>query len=88
MDRRHRQLEMRLSKLFDLDPSRARRLVDEVLDALDESVDEFIATRHIELQRLGWKNGRIYAQIREELGQLRFRAPELSERQIRRRIYG
>ncbi len=88
MDRRLKQIEARLTRLFDLDPRTARRIVDEVLDAQDETFEAFVAARHAELQRLGWKNARIYAQIQQEAAQLRFRAPQVSERQVRRRIYG
>jgi hypothetical protein len=51
-------------------------------------VDEFIARRHAELQAQGESNAEIFERIAAELRGLRFKAPELSARQIRRRIYG
>lgn len=66
----------------------ADRALAEVLDCFDHDVDEHILSRHAELQRAGLNNTAIYALIAGELPHLRFRAPTLSPRQIRRRIYG
>ena len=88
MERLLDRLAARLTRLFDLDPVTARKVVEEVLDGLDQSADEYIVMRHAELQRLGWRNPRIFAQIQRELSSWRFRAPALTERQVRRRIYG
>jgi hypothetical protein len=71
-----------------LSGAQAARAVDEVLDAMGLGVDEFIARRHSELQARGESNPQIFERIAEELRGLRFKAPELSARQIRRRIYG
>jgi len=51
-------------------------------------VDEFISARHAELQAQGEANPVIFERIAAELAVLRFRAPALNTRQIRRRIYG
>ncbi len=88
MDTTIQKLVMRLTRLFDLEPDTAHKIVEEVIDGLDLTVDDYIEVRHEELQRLGWRNDRIYAQINAELEALRFRAPPLTQRQIRRRIYG
>jgi hypothetical protein len=80
--------QARLRTLLGLSGTQAARAVDEVLDALGFEVDEFIARRHAELQAQGDSNPAIFERIAEELRCLRFRAPELSARQIRRRIYG
>ncbi len=71
-----------------LTQSEAVRLVDEVLSFLDERPEEFVCRRHRALQAEGLPNGAIYARLRAELAVWRFRAPEYSERQIRRLIYG
>jgi hypothetical protein len=71
-----------------LSGAQAARAVDEVLDSLGLEVDEYIAGRHAELQTQGESNSEIFGRIAEELRCLRFKAPELSARQIRRRIYG
>ncbi len=74
--------------MLGLSRAQATRAVDEVLDSLGLEVDEFIARRHAELQAQGGTNSEIFDRIAEELRALRFKAPELSARQIRRRIYG
>lgn len=81
-------VRQRLQSMLGLSANQATRAVDEVLDALGLEVDEFIANRHAELQAQGASNGEIFERIAEELRALRFKAPELSARQIRRRIYG
>lgn len=81
-------VQARLQSVLGLSRAQAHRAVDEVLDSLALEVDEFIATRHAELQAQGESNSEIFERIAEELRALRFKAPELSARQIRRRIYG
>ena len=68
--------------------SDAIRLVDEVLAFLSEQPEEFVCRRHRELQAEGLANREIYTRLQSELQRWRFRAPEYSERQIRRVIYG
>jgi two-component sensor histidine kinase len=81
-------VQQRLQTVLGLSRTQAMRAVDEVLDSLGLEVDEYIARRHAELQSEGWNNAEIFERIAEELRLLRFKAPELSARQIRRRIYG
>ncbi|MEW6272032.1 MAG: hypothetical protein AB1689_22345 [Thermodesulfobacteriota bacterium] len=64
------------------------KLVRETLDYFSESVEEFVARRHAELQAEDLRNDAIFERIRAELAQRRFTAPALSERQIRRLVYG
>ena len=71
-----------------LSPADARSLLHEVQGFYRESVADFVSRRHRELQLQGLRNPRIYAQIRSELDTHLFRAGPLSERQIRRLIYG
>lgn len=66
----------------------ANRLVREVLAFYDESVAAFIRRRHHELQKSGISNAAIYKLIDVEIRQNRFAAEPMSERQIRRTIYG
>jgi hypothetical protein len=82
------EVEQRLQSVLGLTRGQASRAVDEVLDSLALEVDEYIARRHAELQAQGEVNTSIFERIAQELRALRFRAPELSARQIRRRIYG
>lgn len=78
----------RLERLLGLGPVQARRAVTEMLDCLWRQVDDYIADRHRELQAQGARNAAIYETIAHELTTLRFAAPPLTARQIRRRIYG
>jgi hypothetical protein len=80
--------EQRLQMLLGLSPEQAARAVAETIDSLRFQVDEYIESRHAELQQQGVGNPRIFELIADELPALRFRAPRLSARQIRRRVYG
>ncbi|MCP5150652.1 MAG: hypothetical protein H6983_08300 [Ectothiorhodospiraceae bacterium] len=71
-----------------LTPVEARRVIAEVLGYFAETAEEFVTRRHRELQAEGLRNHDIYARIGRELAEMRFRAPVLSERQIRRIVYG
>lgn len=66
----------------------AQHLVTEVLSYYSEQREDFVRRRHLELQSQGHNNNYIYSQLALELAQRRFPAPALSERQIRRMIYG
>src|SRR5260370_37920913 len=66
----------------------AVRLVDEVLSFLDERPEEFVCRRHRALQEEGLSNSEIFARLSAELARWRFCAPQYSERQLRRLIYG
>jgi len=71
-----------------LSRAEATRLVDEVLTFLDERPEEFVCRRHRALQGEGLSNSEIFGRLAAELTRWRFRAPEYSERQLRRIIYG
>jgi hypothetical protein len=66
----------------------AARVVNEVLGYLTETPEAFIRRRHLALQSQGLANEAIFTQLVTELERLRFRAPPLTPRQIRRIIYG
>lgn len=66
----------------------AARVVDEVIAQLGEPLEAFVRRRHRELQALGERNERIYARIAGELARRPVRVAPLSERQIRRLVYG
>jgi len=68
--------------------SEARRMVEEVLSFYDETPEAFVIRRHRELQAEGMRNDAIFARVTAEVDGWRFRAPPLSERQIRRIVYG
>ncbi len=64
------------------------RLLDDISGALDSTVQDYIQERHFTLQKEGKRNSEIYSQLQKEIKNLRFVAPDLSVRQIRRIIYG
>lgn len=78
----------RLQHLLGLSREQAERAVAETIDSLRWPLDDYIAARHAELRAQGIPNDEIYERIAAELPTLRFSAPKLSARQIRRRIYG
>lgn len=71
-----------------LDRSEARRMVEEVVSFYGETPEAFVVRRHRELRAEGMRNRAIYARLATEMDGWRFRAPRLSERQIRRIVYG
>ena len=71
-----------------LDQMQATKVHDEMLSFYAETVKEYVQRRHSELQEVGMVNAATYQQIQRELDSRRFAADVLSERQIRRIIYG
>ena len=71
-----------------LPPSTATRVIADVTTYFSETVEEFVRRRHAELRRSQRKNDEIWSVIAAELSQRRFAAPGLSERQLRRLVYG
>ena len=71
-----------------LSESEAARVVGEVFAFLAETPEAYIRRRHLALQAQGLANDAIFTQLATELERMRFRAPPLSARQIRRLIYG
>jgi hypothetical protein len=66
----------------------AARVIDDVLAYNRESVEHYIRRRHTELQAEGKKNPEILPLIAAELRRRLVAAPALSERQLRRIVYG
>ena len=77
-----------LTRTTRLSSAEAARVVGEVLSFLAETPEGFVRRRHHALQAQGLSNSAIFAQLASELAQWRFRAGRLTERQIRRIIYG
>jgi hypothetical protein len=71
-----------------LPQSTAVRVVADVTTYFGETVEEFVRRRHTELQRDQHRNDEIWPMIAAELRQRRFAAPGLSQRQLRRLVYG
>jgi hypothetical protein len=71
-----------------LTPGEAARVIDDVIAFHAQGVEDFVRARHARLKTYGARNPEIFAQIAEELGARVVAAPELSERQLRRIVYG
>jgi hypothetical protein len=66
----------------------AVRVIADVAAYFNETIEGFVCRRHAELKHRQHKNDEIWPLIAAELGQRRFAAPGLSERQLRRMVYG
>ena len=81
-------LVSRVSASTGLSPSEAARVVADVVAWFDEPVEDFVRRRHQHLQTYGMKNPEIFDQITAELARRVVAPPPLSERQLRRIVYG
>lgn len=77
-----------LSQITVLDDVQSRQVIEEVLAYFNEDIESFIKRRHLELQQQGYSNARIFKIIQTELSTRLFPVQLLSERKIRRVIYG
>ncbi len=66
----------------------AVRVIEDVVAFHAESLEAYVRRRHAELKTYGAKNPEIFTQITTELADRVVAAPELSERQLRRLVYG
>lgn len=71
-----------------LTPAEAARVIDDVLAFHHEPVEDYVRRRHAQLKTYGAKNEEIFARIAQELAGRVVAAPPLTERQLRRMIYG
>jgi hypothetical protein len=71
-----------------LDEATAARVVADVVAYYGQTVEEYVVERHEELKCRNRKNNDIWPEIMAELRDRRFRAPDTSERQLRRMVYG
>jgi hypothetical protein len=71
-----------------LDEATATRVVADVMTYFGQTVEEYVTTRHQNLKSRNRKNDDIWPLISGELQARRFKAGELSERQLRRIVYG
>jgi hypothetical protein len=84
------ELAAHLACISRLAPAEAEHVLAEVLCVLSqETLEQFVVRRHRELKSTGEaRNETIYRVIAQEVAARPFAAPPLSERQIRRLIYG
>jgi len=71
-----------------LTAAEAARVVEDVVAFHAEPVEGYVRRRHAELQTHGARNPEIFARLAEELAHRVVAAPSLSERQLRRIVYG
>jgi hypothetical protein len=71
-----------------LTESEAARVVEDVVAYLAEPVEDYVRRRHAELKTYGAKNTEIFERIAAELDGRVVAAPRLTERQLRRIVYG
>ena len=83
-----RELITHLEQVTRLTRGEVEKIVRETLEYFSESIEQFVSRRHAELQADDLKNDAIFELIQAELRARRFASPPLSERQIRRLVYG
>ena len=71
-----------------LSPAEATRVIEDVVAFHTEPVEDYVRRRHAHLKTYGARNPEIFARIAEELGARVVAAPVLTERQLRRIVYG
>jgi len=85
---REAELVDRVASSTGLTPAEAARVVDDVVAWYCEPVDDYVRRRHAHHRLYGKRNTEIFALIADELSGRLVAAPSLSERQMRRIIYG
>jgi hypothetical protein len=83
-----RDLVARVAGSAGLTEAEAARVIGDVLAHYAEPVEHYVRRRHAALQLRGTRNPDIYRTIAAELRERLVAAPDLSERQLRRIIYG
>lgn len=81
-------LVARVAASTGLTPAEAARVVEDVVAFHAEPVEDYVRRRHASLKTYGQRNPEIFARIAEELAGRVVAAPALSERQLRRIVYG
>jgi hypothetical protein len=84
----HEDLIEHLVRSTPLHRGEASRVVLDVLAYFDETTEEFVRRRHRELQAKGLVNADIFERIAEELPHRAVAPSVLSQRQLRRIVYG
>jgi hypothetical protein len=85
---RDQDLVDRVAGSTGLTPAEAARVVEDVLAWYREPVEEFVRRRHAYHRLYGKRNTEIFALISGELADRLVAAPPLSQRQLRRIVYG
>lgn len=83
-----REIVERVAASTGLAPGEAARVVDDVVAWYRESVEAYVIRRHGELRLRGQHNPEIFRALAAELAERVVAAPSLTERQLRRIVYG
>jgi hypothetical protein len=82
------ELVERVAASAGLSAAEAARVIEDVVAFHAEPVEEYVRRRHAQLKTYGARNPQIFARIAEELAGRVVAAPTLTERQLRRIVYG
>jgi hypothetical protein len=82
------EIVRRIAGSTGLTASEAARVIEDVIAWYGESVEEYVRRRHGHLQTHGTRNAEAFAIIADELSSRPVKAPPLTERQLRRIVYG
>jgi hypothetical protein len=82
------ELIERIAVSTGLSPAEAARVVEDVVAFHAEPVEEYVRRRHAHLKTYGARNQEIFSRIADELAGRVVAAPRLTERQLRRIVYG
>jgi hypothetical protein len=82
------ELVRRVADSLGVSDSAARRAVGDVIAFHNEPVEAYVRRRHEECRQEGLRNAQTYALVAEELTGRIVAAPSLTERQVRRIVYG
>lgn len=85
---RDRELVDRVASSTGLTSAEAARVVDDVVAWYHEPVEDYVRRRHAQHRQNGKRNPEIFALIAAELSGRLVAAPSLSQRQLRRIVYG
>ena len=81
-------LVRRVADSTGLPEATATRVVADITAYYSETVEAYVRRRHAELKAVNCRNDEIWPLIAAELRTRRFEAPEVTERQLRRIVYG
>ena len=82
------ELVRRVAASTGLPEATAARVVADIAAYFAETVEDYVRRRHGEMRLMHRKNDEIWPQIAAEVASRRFGVPDLSERQLRRIVYG
>ena len=82
------ELVGRIAASTGLSAAEAARVIQDVVAFHAEPVEDYVRRRHAHLKTYGARNDEIFARLIAELAGRVVAAPTLSERQLRRIVYG